>query len=86
MLCVHNRHPTKVPWVRTVLLQLTICHPAFKFSQPAEMPHDSIVSGKSMAIPRPPGDQKIVLGACQEILWPQAQGDFLFPSQLLILV
>lgn len=26
--------------------------------------------------PRPPGNKEIVLGACQEILWPQAHGDF----------
>lgn len=51
-----------------------------------ETPHDSGVTRKRMAIFRPPGDQKMVLGACQEILWPQAQGGFLFPSLLLILV
>lgn len=78
-LRMHSCGPVRMRWGSAPVISLGA------FLARRHPTHRSISNRKWVAVPRPPGDRRTVSGACQEIPWPQAQGDFQFPSLLLIL-
>lgn len=86
-ICAQVSSPSpEEDWLRTWLPQAPICHPVLSFTSLGRHLQTKSWKESEWSAHKASSQKHIVLGACQDILWPQAQGDVLFPRLLLILV